>query len=216
MSELDYGEANAAIYDQVYPRIPTAQLRFMAALAGDGSVLELGVGTGRCAIPLAAAGVDLTGVDNSGQMLARCRAKLRAAGRGSVNLVQADLRALPFGRRFALAYALVDTLSLLPDRAAQQQALVELARVLQAGGCFLHEGYVLEDESEQLQPVHTIVPWPGAGGAAYQLRNLPLGPDLLDRYARAAGLERVERWSDWAATPWCSGQQRMISLYRII
>lgn len=215
MSGLDYGEANAAIYDQVYPRIPIEQVYAMARLARHGSALELGVGTGRCAIPLAVAGVDVTGMDNSRKMLSRCRTKLRAAGQPSLKLVQADLRALPFARQFALAYALVDTLSLLPDRTAQQQALVEVAQVLQPGGCFLHEGSTIEDVDEQSQPVHTTVPWPGSGGAAYQLWHLPLGPDLLDQYAGVAGLERVARWSDWAATLWRGGQQRMISLYRI-
>ncbi len=95
----------AAIYDAVYAdRDDAGFWREMAAAAGGGPVLELGCGTGRVLLPLARAGVEITGLDLSTQMLERCRAKLvrePAAVRDRARLVAADMTSFDLGREFA-------------------------------------------------------------------------------------------------------------------
>jgi SAM-dependent methyltransferase len=98
-------EQLAVVYDAIYgERDDVAFWRAMAA-AASGPVLELGCGTGRILLPLARAGHDITGLDLTPHMLARCRAKLEqepAAVRTRVRLVQGDMTAFDLGRRFAL------------------------------------------------------------------------------------------------------------------
>ena len=95
----------ADIYDSVYS-YQKEDIAFYVeeALAAGGPVLELGCGTGRVAVPMAQAGVEVVGLDSSRAMLSKASAKIRGAGgvRGSLSLVQGDMRALPFDRRFSL------------------------------------------------------------------------------------------------------------------
>jgi SAM-dependent methyltransferase len=104
-----------------------------------GRVLELAVGSGRVAVPLAAAGHRVTGVDNESSMLDRARARgaasLAGSG-GSLELVEADIvgLALPEGAAFAFGYLALNSLMALGTRAAQQAALQALADHLEPGG----------------------------------------------------------------------------------
>ncbi len=92
------------LYDAIYA--DRDDIGFWQALAADanGPVLELGCGTGRVLLPLARAGLEITGLDFSAAMLARCRARLGAEPpevRGRVRLVEADMTSFDLGRRFA-------------------------------------------------------------------------------------------------------------------
>ena len=95
----------AAIYDAVYAgRDDTAFWQTMAAAADGGPILELGCGTGRVLVPLARAGVEITGLDLSAEMLERCRARIAGEPpevRERVQLVAADMTTFDLGRRFA-------------------------------------------------------------------------------------------------------------------
>ncbi len=108
----------------------------LAARTG-GPVLELAAGTGRLAVPLAAAGYDVTAVDLDPAMLARAAARAAATGVSDrVRLVEADLRdlRLPDGDAFRLAFIALNSLLLLADRRSQAAALDALARHLAPGG----------------------------------------------------------------------------------
>jgi SAM-dependent methyltransferase len=71
-----YGDRIADVYDEYHAeRDPAAAVEFLAGIAGDGPVLELGIGTGRVALPLAARGIDVRGVDASARMVEKLRAK---------------------------------------------------------------------------------------------------------------------------------------------
>lgn len=112
--------------------------RALAARA-DGPILELAVGTGRLAVPLAADGWPVTGVDLDPAMLARARTRASAAGRAvaaRLTLVEEDLVGLrlPNAGTFQLAFIALNSLLLLPDRAAQRAALATLATHLAPGG----------------------------------------------------------------------------------
>ena len=98
----------AELYDHVVPYATRGDVEFFVdeALAANGPVLEIGCGTGRVLIPIARAGVPITGIDSSAAMLERCREKLAAEQpvvQERVDLVEADMRDFRLGRTFALA-----------------------------------------------------------------------------------------------------------------
>jgi ubiquinone/menaquinone biosynthesis C-methylase UbiE len=127
----------APVYDaqRAHPPAVAAQVgAAIAAVAGGGaSLLELGVGTGRIAIPAAASGAAVTGIDVSREMLRVAAARAADAG-VRLDLLLADAQALPFRDRSFGAALAVHVLHLLPDWRA---ALAELARVLGRGGLLI-------------------------------------------------------------------------------
>jgi SAM-dependent methyltransferase len=108
------------------------------ATASDGPILELACGTGRICVPLATAGHEVVGVDNDPAMLARAQRRWDARGKsdnaGSLRLVEADVRELALGERFGLVVLGLNSLLLLPDRAAQQGVLEIIAAHLSPNG----------------------------------------------------------------------------------
>lgn len=104
---MDEYASSAEFYDYVVPYATRGDVEFYVdeALAADGPVLELGCGTGRVLIPIARAGVPITGLDGSSAMLDQCRAKLAAEPapvRSRVTLHEGDMRDFQLGGRFAL------------------------------------------------------------------------------------------------------------------
>lgn len=108
---------------------PDLDLHLALAAAAAGNILELAVGTGRLAVPLAAAGHAVTGVDHDPHMLARARAKS-----AELELVEADIGDVRLGRRFGLVILALNSLLLLDGRAAQLAALETIAVHLAPGG----------------------------------------------------------------------------------
>ena len=132
-----YGASFADVYDDWYGTISDvdATVAALSRLAGRGLVVELGVGTGRIALPLAADGATVIGIDASPDMLARLRAKPHA---DRVCVTVADMAELPLAAgRAGLVFAAFNTFFNLPDAAAQRRALTEVARVLAPGGRFV-------------------------------------------------------------------------------
>lgn len=232
-----YGDRFADVYDDWYddPPVTDACVVALAALArtaaaadpraraSEPRVLELGVGTGRLALPLAAAGVAVTGIDASAAMLDRLAAKPGAAG---VTAVVGDMAGpLPDGP-FDLVVVARNTFFNLTTEAAQRSCLAEVARVLGPDGRFVVEAFVPTDDEAPTSSVEVrhitadrVLLFvdrhdPGAGEAwssfvdisADGIRLRPchvryLRPTELDALATAAGLTLVERWEDWAGTP---------------
>jgi SAM-dependent methyltransferase len=113
------------------------ELYLALAARADGRILELGVGSGRLAVPLAAAGWSVTGVDLDPAMLARARARAAAAGpetAARLELVEGDARTLRLADRFRLAIVPLNSLLLFGDRASQAAAIQALADHLEPGG----------------------------------------------------------------------------------
>lgn len=140
-----YGEAFADVYDDWYADVTdvAATVARMSALAGDGGrVLELGVGTGRLAVPMARAGMLVTGIDSSRSMLGRLAATDPA---GLVTAVCGDMVTdLPDGP-FEAALVAYNTIFNLLDEAAQRRCFVEVAARLRPGGAFVVEAFVPGD-----------------------------------------------------------------------
>jgi SAM-dependent methyltransferase len=137
------------------------------ALAGraGGAILELAVGTGRLAVPLAVAGFPLTGVDRDPAMLERARARWRHAGAGAggrLTLVEADLvgLSLPDAGSFGLAFIALNSLLVLPTRAAQRAALRTMADHLAPGGLAVVDVWIPDAEDLARFDGRIILDWP--------------------------------------------------------
>lgn len=145
-----YGDAFADVYDEWYGDVSdvAATVALLRRLGGDGPFLELGVGTGRIALELAATGARVTGIDSSAAMLDRLRAKERerSAQVGvilhPVDVVHGDMvDALPPGP-FRVAYVAYNTLFSLGSADVQRRQFAEVASRLEPNGAFVIEAAV--------------------------------------------------------------------------
>src|SRR5438876_12355513 len=118
---------------------PGPAVEFLAGRAGDGRVLELAIGTGRVALPLARRGIAVEGVDASEAMVARLRAK---PGGDSLPVVIGDMAEVPVSGPFRLVYLIFNTLFGLLTQARQAECFTNVARVLGPGGVFVIECFV--------------------------------------------------------------------------
>jgi ubiquinone/menaquinone biosynthesis C-methylase UbiE len=132
-------EAYDAFYTADPPPMIAGDVAFYERLAREagGPVLELACGTGRVALPLAEAGLDVTGVDDADAMLAIAQRKADAAPaalRDRLTLVNGDMTALDLGRKFGLVFVAFRSFQLLPTVEQQRQALQAMRRHLRPGG----------------------------------------------------------------------------------
>ena len=138
-----YGDKIAEVYDEMYPMRanvgPTVDA--LAKLAGRGTALELGIGTGRVALPLAARGVEVHGIDASEAIVARMRAK---PGGGSIPVTIGDFSefSIEGDKKFNLVYVVFNTLFQATSQEAQVQCFRSVAAHLTDGGVFLVEAFV--------------------------------------------------------------------------
>ncbi|MEO3927654.1 class I SAM-dependent methyltransferase [Micromonosporaceae bacterium B7E4] len=245
-----YGNRIADIYDQPGQTPPDADraaaflhdLAARAAAASEGveppRALEWGVGTGRVAIPLAALGCDVSGVDTSGAMLARCRT---ADAGGRLRLSIGDMTAVRVdGAPFHVVYAAFNTLLHLLTQEEQVAVFANSAAQLSPGGAFvvqvnvpdvgcLRDGQrvrIFEVETayvdlnitlhdplrQQLRTQQMII---REGGAELRpLMQRYVWPSELDLMARLAGLRLAARYADWAGTPFTAESTEHVSVYR--
>ena len=236
-----YGEGFADVYDDWYHDVSDveATVAGVRGLAGTGPVLELGVGTGRLAIPLAEAGATVVGVDASGAMLTRLTTK---PGGERVIAVEADMSELPVrAGRFSLAFAAFHTFFNLPNSNAQQRCLDRVAVALQAGGRLVIEGFVppaegMTDGGVSVREVTTdtavitvsqhdherqLIRGQHIEFSAEGTRMRPWmlhyrTPAQLDEQACAAGFRLEHRWADWTGTPFAEDDDAHVSVYRLI
>jgi SAM-dependent methyltransferase len=234
-----YGEAFADVYDAWYPGVSDidATVALMQGLAGDGGrVLELGVGTGRLAIPMARSGLRVVGVDASAAMLERLRT---ADPHGLVEVVEGDMVTdLPDGP-FDAALIAYNTLFNLTADGEQQRCFEAVASGLRPGGMFVVEAFVPDEpfrDGEHVrlrsmsadQVVLSVEVYDAARQTAeghfVELNHgerVTLRPwsiryatvPQLDAMASAAGLSLAERWGAVDRSPF-DGAQRHVSVYR--
>jgi SAM-dependent methyltransferase len=135
-----YGGRHAPVYDRIYGTrfAPEAAVAVLAAAGRDGGVLELGVGTGRLAIPLAAGGIAVDGIEASPAMVRQLGAQ---PGGAAVRVVITDLADFDLPRKdYRAAVCALSTLFMLPH-AHQRSWIAATARNLRPGGTSFIEGY---------------------------------------------------------------------------
>jgi len=235
-----FGEPVAAKYDDdsdpmFAPEVVNPTVDLLAELAGDGRALELGIGTGRIAVPLAARGVPVHGIELSKAMVARLKAKPGGEG---IGVTIGDFSSAKADGTFRLAYLVFNTIGNLTTQEAQVACFRNVAEHLEPGGCFLietglpdlrrlppGERFVIFDFGEdhlgideydvatqglishhfQRQPDGTIEK--SSGPFRY------VWPSELDLMAQMAGLRLRDRWAGWQREPYTSESTKHISVW---
>jgi SAM-dependent methyltransferase len=226
-----YDEDSTPMFD---PALVGAAVDFLAALAGDGAALELGIGTGRLALPLSARGVPVSGIDLSPDMVAQLKAKPCAA---AIEVTIGDFATTVVGGPFRLAYLVYNTIENLTSQDDQVACFVNVARQLEVGGCFVVE--VAVPPLRRLPPGATALPfmvtpervgfdtidvvrqegvshhyWVDGGRArTFAMPYRYVWPAELDLMARIAGLRPRERWSGWNRAPFTRDSGSHVSVW---
>ncbi|RGC69099.1 Cypemycin methyltransferase [Micromonospora sp. MW-13] len=234
-----FGERVAARYDdpadeRFDPGVVAATVDVLAELAGGGRALELGVGTGRIALPLAGRGVPVHGVDLSRAMVARLRAK---PGGDAIGVTIGDFATTRVAGTFSLAYLVYNTIMNLTSQAEQVACFRTVAAHLAPGGCFVVEVEV--PLLRKLPPGENVVLWhTGPTRWAYdvydtatqatisnyvkvvdgrgEFRSIPfryVWPAELDLMAQLAGLRLRDRWAGWAGEPFTHESTGHVSIW---
>ena len=137
-SAAQYGESCVEFYDELYRDNDPNLIRTLCELSLGGRVLELGIGTGRIALPLAARGIDVSGIESSPSMLAKLRSK---PGGSRLHIVQGNFADSEIEGQFSLVFSLVSTFFLLRSHEEQQRCFYRVASLLSDRGLFVLENF---------------------------------------------------------------------------
>jgi SAM-dependent methyltransferase len=234
-----FGEQVAARYDassaeMFEPAVVDPVVDFLADLAGHGAALELGIGTGRVALPLARRGVRVHGIDLSEAMVARLRAK---PGAEQIGVTFGDFATTTVDGQFSVAYLVFNTIMNLTTQDEQVACFQNAAAQLEPGGCFVIE--VMIPALRRLPPGETVraftvsatrlgfdeydVASQGLISHHYtvvdgqlEVASIPfryVWPAELDLMARLAGMTLRERWSGWKREPFTGDSTGHVSVW---
>ncbi|MBA2531549.1 MAG: methyltransferase domain-containing protein [Nocardioidaceae bacterium] len=225
---------DASSADRFEPAVINPTVDFLADLANGGAALELGIGTGRIALPLSQRGVQVHGIDLSSAMVARLRAK---AGAHDIDVTIGDFATTDVGRSFRLVYLVYNTIMNLTTQDEQVQCFRNVAAHLEPGGCFVIEVGI--PDLQRLPPGETVraftVSPTRLGFDEYDIAAQILyshhysvvdgqleffsapfryvWPTELDLMARLAGMTLRERWSGWNREPFTSASTTHVSVW---
>ena len=230
----DYATRWPHLFD---PAFVEPSVDFLAARAGPGPVLELGVGTGRLALPLSRRGLRVHGIELSPDMVAELR---RQPGAEAIGITVGDfatVRVASGGASFALAYLVRNTIMNLTTQDAQVACFRNVSAHLAPGGLFVMEVMVPELRrlpagedvlASEVAPPHVgidrydvatqgLVSWHAwTWDTSIETFAAPfryVWPAELDLMARLAGMELRERWADWTGSPFTSESRSHISVW---
>ena len=220
--------------DKFTPEAVDPVVDLLAELAGRGRALELGVGTGRIALPLAARGVPVHGVDLSEDMVAQLRDK---PGGEEIGATVGDFARTRVEGTFSLTYLVFNTINNLTTQDEQVACFLNVAEHLEPGGRFVvevgvpplrrlgelddtvlfstgptHWGYDVLDTATQAMVSHHVKVEDGHG----EHRAIPfryVWPSELDLMARIAGLRPVHRWAGWDRSPFTALSTEHVSVW---
>ena len=231
-----YGERIADVYDDWLRAVdPTEAVARLAELAGHGSVLELGIGTGRIALPLQERGLEVHGIDASEAMLERLREK---PGGERIRTTVGDLADVAVEGAYGLVFVAANTFFGVLTQEDQVRCLRNVEVRLREGGVFVIEAFVpdlarfdpgrlsvrqVELETVRLEASRHDPVGQTIDGQAIELREhgarfFPFRiryawPSELDLMARLAGLQLRERWSGWSRDPFTAASKQHVSVY---
>lgn len=229
-----YGEACAEVYDQWFGSCEEAAIDLLAELAGSGRVLELGIGSGLIALPLAARGVDLHGIDLSPAMVAKLRAK---PGGEAIPVTMGSFADVAVEGEFSLIFVAYNSFFALQTQDEQVRCFQNVAAHLAPGGAFVLEAFVpqsanfsgglkvtaVTDErvglkisehdpvGQRLKSQHVVIR--NGEIQLYPVEVRYAWPAELDLMARIAGLRLRHRWSNWNRDEIGPESERHISVY---
>jgi len=226
-----YDEDSADMFE---PAVLDPAVDFLADLAGEGDALELGIGTGRIALPLSQRGLRVHGIELSPAMAARLEAK---PGASDIGVTIGDFATTRVDRTFSLAYLVYNTITNLTTQEDQVACFRNVAAQLEPGGCFVIE--VLIPALQRLPPgetvrAFTVTPtrlgfdeydiatqicvshhyW--AVDGELEVFSAPyryVWPSELDLMARLAGMTLRERWGGWQREPYTSDSTTHVSVW---
>lgn len=235
-----FGELNAERYDALTEARMAAETRdsveTLAELADGGKVLELAIGTGRVALPLAARGLAVHGIEASEAMVTKLKAK---PGGSEIPVTIGDMAEVKLPESFDLIYLVFNTIFNLTTQEAQVRCFHNVARHLSPEGVFVVET-VVPDFSEYVDGQRMKGSWARMDAArfeiaihdrenqtvAFQRIEISEGgtqmvphfmryawPSELDLMAQLAGLERIERWAWWDRSPFTATSKSHVSVY---
>jgi len=239
MPEDYFGERVAARYDESSaemfdPAVVDPIVDFLADLADDGAALELGIGTGRIALPLARRGIRVHGIDLSEAMVARLWAK---PGAERIGVTIGDFVTTTVDGSFSVTYLVFNTIMNLTTQREQVACFRNVAAHLEPGGCFVIE--VMVPDLQRLPPGETVraftVTPTHLGFDEYDVASQGLishhywvidgnlevvsmpfryvWPSELDLMAQLAGMALRERWSGWKHEPFTSDSTTHVSVW---
>ena len=226
-----YDEAAADMFE---PAVLDPAVDFLAELACDGAALELGIGTGRIALPLSERGVRVHGIDLSEAMVAKLREKPSAE---RIEVAIGDFATAKVDGTFSLAYLVFNTIGNLTTQDAQVACFQNVAAHLEPGGCFVIEvgvpGLSTLAPGERFQVFdfgaeHIGIDEYDVEGqglishhlslvdGSWKLVSMPfryVWPAELDLMARVAGMTLRERWGGWQREPFTSESTKHVSVW---
>jgi SAM-dependent methyltransferase len=234
-----YGDRIAEVYDDLYqfPAETDAAVELLAELAAGGPVLELGIGTGRLALPLARRGLPVAGIDASEAMIAKLRAKPQG---DAIALRVGDFADVALDGPFRLVFVAFNTFFALLTQEEQLRCMANAAARLVPGGRFVIEAFVpdltrfergqrtaserigtdiveLEVSRHDLSRQHVTsahVLLRESGTRIYPVQIRYCWPSELDLMARLAGLELEHRWAGWRRAPFTADSTDHVSVWR--
>jgi SAM-dependent methyltransferase len=226
-----YDEDSAEMFD---PAVVEPAVEVLARLAGAGRALELGIGTGRIAVPLAQRGVPVHGIDVSQAMVARLREK---PGADDIEVTIGDFATTRVSGTFSLVYLVYNTIGNLTSQEAQVACFRNAAAHLEPGGCFVIEvgvpslrrlppgerfhvfgasdGYWGIDEYDvatQAAVSHHLTIVDGRV-ERFSMPFRYVWPAELDLMAELAGMRLRERWAGWRREPFTAESEQHVSVW---
>ncbi len=239
MPEDYFGEHVAKRYDEsaadmFEPAVVEPVVDVLADLAGHGAALELGIGTGRIALPLTQRGVRVHGIDLSTAMVARLRTK---PGAEDISVTIGDFATTTVEGKFSVAYLVFNTIMNLTTQDEQIACFQNVAAHLEPGGCFVIEVGI--PALQRLPPGETVrafnVSATRLGFDEYDVASQGLishhysvidgkldvvsmpfryvWPSELDLMARLAGMTLRERWGGWKREPFTNDSTKHVSVW---
>jgi SAM-dependent methyltransferase len=233
-----YGDRIADVYDALMAELPDPAdcVDRPAELAGPGPALELGIGTGRVALPLAARGVQVHGIDASAAMVERLRAK---PGGEAIAVSFGDFADVPVDGSYRLVYVVFNTFFALLTQDDQVRCFAGVAGRLARGGAFVLTGFVpdqgLYSGGQSVRTTHLGLDQVrldlarhDAAAQRVDFQHVVLSeggirlypgairyawPSELDLMARLAGLRLRERWGGWRREPFGPDSGLHVSVY---
>src|SRR5215213_2247106 len=229
-----YDEACADVYDQWFGSCEEASIDRLAELAGSGRVLELGIGSGLIALPLAARGIELHGIDLSPAMVAKLRAK---PGGEAIPVTMGSFADVAVEGEFSLIFVAYNSFFALQTQEEQVRCFQNVAAHLAEGGTFVLEAFVpqsanftgglkvtaVTDERiglkvsehdpvrQRLKSQHVVIR--NGEVRLYPVEVRYAWPAELDLMARIAGLRLRHRWSNWDRDEIRPDSARHVSVY---